>query len=92
MPETGQATTSPNVRAALSSSSALMVQVAAVSNPEDANALTSALRRRGYPVIAQRELGDGLIHVRVGPFPTRDEAGQWRMRLLNDGYNAVVQP
>jgi cell division septation protein DedD len=70
----------------------LMVQIAAVSRQEDANVLMSALRKRGYAVAAQREPLDGLIHVRIGPFKTRDEAETWRLKLLNDGYNAVVQP
>jgi len=70
----------------------LMVQVAAVKNAEDASVLTAALRKRGYPVSEQRDPGDGLIHVRVGPFATAAEANNWKMKLLNDGYNAVVQP
>jgi cell division septation protein DedD len=70
----------------------LMVQIAAVSRQEDANVLMSALRKRGYAVAAQREPLDGLIHVRIGPFKTRDEAEKWRLKLLSDGYNAVVQP
>jgi DedD protein len=90
--ENPPAQAAPNVRPALPSSNSLMVQVAAVKNEEDASVLTSALRRRGYPVISHRDPIDGLIHVRIGPFPTRDEANQWRMKLLNDGYNAIVQP
>jgi DedD protein len=70
----------------------LKVQIAAVSRQEDANVLMSALRKRGYAVAAQREPLDGLIHVRIGPFKTHDEAEKWRLKLLNDGYNAVVQP
>jgi DedD protein len=70
----------------------LMVQIAAVSKPEDADVLMSALRRRGYAVAAHREPLDGLIHVRIGPFKTHDEAEAWRLKLLNDGYNAIVQP
>jgi cell division septation protein DedD len=69
-----------------------MVQVAAVANPEDADVLMNALRKRSYPVMSRRETTDNLIHVRVGPFSTRGEAEQWKMRLLNDGYNAIVQP
>jgi DedD protein len=84
--------TMPNVQSALPSANSLMVQVAAVKNDEDATVLTNALRRRGYPVISHRDPADGLIHVRIGPFPTREEANQWRMKLLNDGYNAIVQP
>lgn len=70
----------------------LMVQVAAVSNPEDAQVLVNALRQRSYPVTARRGPGDDYIHVRVGPFATRAIAEQWKAKLLNDGYNAVVLP
>jgi DedD protein len=91
-PENPQMQIAPNVHAAMPSENALMVQVAAVRNEEDASVLTNALRRRGYPVISHRDPVDELIHVRIGPFPTRDEANQWRMKLLDDGYNAVVQP
>jgi DedD protein len=70
----------------------LMVQVAAVSNAEDADVLAGALRKRGYAATAHRDAGDGMIHVRIGPFTTRDDANKWRMKLLNDGYNAIVQP
>jgi DedD protein len=73
-------------------SGALMVQIAAVSQTEDADVLMGALRRRGYAVVSRREPLDGLIHVRIGPFKTRDEADTWRQKLLNDGYNAIVQP
>jgi cell division septation protein DedD len=69
-----------------------MVQIAAVSQEEDAAVLVSALRKRGYAVVARRDAADGLIHVRIGPFSSRDEANRWRMKLLNDGYNAVMQP
>jgi DedD protein len=69
-----------------------MVQIAAVSNPEDSDVLVTALRRRGYAVSARREAADGLIHVRIGPFSNRNDANQWRKKLLNDGYNAILQP
>ena len=68
-----------------------MVQIAAVSHTEDADVLVGALRRRGYVVTAHHDAGDGLIHVRLGPFSSRDEANKWRLKLLNDGYNAIVE-
>jgi DedD protein len=68
-----------------------MVQIAAVSSPEDADVLMGALRRRGYAVAARRD-PDGMIHVRIGPFSSRDEAEKWKLKLLNDGYNAILQP
>ena len=69
---------------------AMWVQIAAVSHVEDAQVLTTALRKRGYTVTPRRE-ADNLIHVRVGPFTTSDEASRWRAKLLDDGYNAEVQ-
>lgn len=79
------------VRPALASQP-LVVQVAAVSNPEDADVLVAALRKRNYPVTVRRDPADDYIHVRVGPFATLAIAEQWKTRLLNDGYNAVIQP
>ena len=70
----------------------LMVQIAAVSHQEDADVLVGALRKRGYAVSARRDPADSLIHVRVGPFNNHDEAERWRLKLLNDGYNAMIQP
>jgi len=68
-----------------------MVQIAAVSHADDAEVLVNALRRRGYSVTARRDNGDTLIHVQTGPFISRNDANAMRQRLLNDGYNAIVQ-
>jgi len=70
---------------------ALMVQVATLEHQEDADVLVDALRRRGYAVTARRDAVDGMVHVRVGPFASREVANQWTQKLLNDGYNAVVE-
>ena len=70
----------------------LMVQIAAVSHQEDADVLVGALRKHGYTVAARRDPADSLIHVRIGPFSNRDDANRWRTKLLNDGYNAMIQP
>jgi cell division septation protein DedD len=80
-----------NVRPAVASAVQFMVQIAAVSNPEDAQVLTAALRKRGYLVTVRRDPADNLIHVRIGPFASQAEANSWSMKLLNDGYNAIVQ-
>lgn len=71
---------------------AIMVQIAAVSHPEDADVLVGALRKRGYAVSARRDPADGLLHVQIGPFANRNDAYAMRQKLLNDGYNAIVQP
>lgn len=80
------------VQPALAQSAGIMVQIAAVSHPEDADVLVGALRKRGYAVAARRDPTDGLLHVQVGPFPNRNDAYAMRQKLLNDGYNAIVQP
>jgi cell division septation protein DedD len=87
-----QPAAAPSVAPALAPTGPLMVQIAAVSHQEDAEVLVSALRTRGYAVVARHEASDGLIHVRIGPFNSRDVANRWRLKLLGDGYNAVVQP
>jgi DedD protein len=69
----------------------VMVQIAAVSHSEDADVLVGALRKRGYAVTSRRDPADGLLHVQVGPFATRNDAYAMRQKLLNDGYNAIVQ-
>ncbi len=89
---TAQAATSSSVAPAMAPVGPLMVQIAAVSHQEDADVLVNALRSRGYAVASRRNAVDGLIHVRIGPFSSRDAANRWKMKLLGDGYNAVVQP
>ncbi|HEY1985583.1 MAG TPA: SPOR domain-containing protein [Terracidiphilus sp.] len=82
---------SAGVTTAIPQAQALMVQIAAVSHPEDADVLVGALRKRGYAVTAHRDPMDGLLHVQVGPFANRNDAFAMRQKLLNDGYNAIVQ-
>ncbi len=71
--------------------STIMVQIAAISHPEDAEALVAALKKRGYAVAVHTEPQDKLLHVQVGPFATRDDAVAMRQKLLSDGYNAIIK-
>ncbi len=86
------ANASMQIQPALAAGAGLMVQVAAVSHPEDASVLMAALRKRGYAVTERRSSDDTLIHVQIGPFANRADANAMSQRLLNDGYNAVVIP
>jgi cell division septation protein DedD len=72
--------------------SALMVQIATVSHQEDVGVLVAALLKRGYAVSVLQDPADSQFHVRVGPFADLNDANAMRQKLLNDGYNAVVQP
>lgn len=69
-----------------------MVQVAAVSKQEDADALVSALRKRQYPVFVVNNVANSkLYHVQVGPFSDQKEAETMRVKLSGDGYNAILK-
>jgi DedD protein len=71
--------------------SGIMVQVAAISVPQDADILVEALKKRGYTAVVRNEPQDKLLHVQLGPFASRAEANAVRTKLLADGYNAVVK-
>jgi DedD protein len=79
------------VVAAAPSAGTVLVQIAAVSHQEDADVLVTALKRRGYNVAVRHEPQDKLLHVQIGPFPTKKEADAMRLRLQTDGYNAIVK-
>jgi DedD protein len=68
-----------------------MVQIAAVSRPQDADVLVAALRQRGYGVVVRSEPQDNLLHVQVGPFANRTRATAIKQKLLSDGYNAIIK-
>ena len=68
-----------------------VVQIAAVSKKDDADALVSALRRKNYPVFTLADNNDHLFHVQVGPFFDRKEAQNMKDTLAGDGYNPIVK-
>jgi len=69
-----------------------MVQVAAVSRQDDADALANALRKKQYPVFVMPGTGaDKLLHVQVGPFAELKDAEAMKAKLAADGYNAIVK-
>ena len=87
-----QSTSTLHVQPALSQVQGWMVQIAAVAHVEDAEVLVNALKKRGYAVTVRRDVADSLLHVQTGPFVNHNDANAMRQKLLNDGYNAIVQP
>ena len=72
--------------------SAYVVQVAAVSKKEDADALAGILRKKNYPVfLVSNAPGDSLFHVQVGPFSDIKDAEAMRGKLAGDGYSPIVK-
>lgn len=70
----------------------VMVQIAAVVHPGDADMLARALRSSGYAASVRTEPQDKFLHVQIGPFASRDQAKAMRARLQGDGYNAFLKP
>ncbi len=68
-----------------------VVQVAAVTKQEDAEALVSALRRKQYPVFITSADADKLFHVQVGPFTDVKEAEAIKSKLTSDGYSPILK-
>jgi DedD protein len=73
------------------SSGNIMVQIAAVKNRTDAEALADALRKNGFSPTLRTEPQDKLLHVQVGPFSNRDDAKAMRLRLSSAGYDAFIK-
>jgi DedD protein len=90
--QSAQPAVASQVRPAIPGQGTLMVQIAALSNQEDASVLIGALRRRGYAVSALRYPADNMIHVCIGPFNNRADANSMKLKLQSDGYNAQVVP
>lgn len=68
-----------------------IVQVAAVSKAEDAEALKAALEKKQYPVFVVDNSASHLYHVQVGPFPDQKDAEAMKSKLSQDGYNAILK-
>ena len=86
-----KATPAPEIKAGAVPGSGYMVQIAAVSKKEDADALVDALRHKQYPVFVTAVPGDKLFHVQIGPFPDTKDAESVRTRLMADGYNPILK-
>jgi len=67
------------------------VQVAAVTKPQDAQALVDALHQKQYPAFVTSAPGDKLLHVQVGPFSDLKDAEAMKAHLAADGYNPILK-
>ena len=74
-----------------SAAAGYVVQIAAVSKQEDADALLGALKKKGYPVFVADATTDKLFHVQIGPFGDIKDAEAMRARLTADGYNPILK-
>ena len=69
-----------------------IVQVAAVSRQEDADALVEALKKKQYPAFVVNSVAtDKFYHVQVGPYAEWKDADAMRNRLIGDGYSPIMK-
>ncbi len=69
-----------------------VVQIAALTQPNDADALVSVLRRKKYPVfLVNTSPTDRFYRVQVGPFSDITDAEKMRSRLARDGYKPILK-
>lgn len=68
-----------------------LVQVAAVSKQEDAEALVDALKKKDYLAFSATAPSDKLFHVQCGPYADIKEAEALRAKLISDGYNPILK-
>ena len=83
--------TTPEATKPVSLSVGYLVQVAAVTKQDDADALVNALRKKNYPVLTTNGPTDKFYHVQVGPFRDVREAESMRSKLTGDGYNPILK-
>jgi DedD protein len=84
-------TKAPEIAKPAQFASGYMVQIAAVTKQEDAEALVAALRKKQYPVFSATVPTDKLYHVQVGPFSEPKQADEMKTKLVSDGYNPIVK-
>jgi cell division septation protein DedD len=90
-PELQAQQTDAHPLSATAAGSGFIVQVAAVSKAEDADALKAALEKKQYPVFVVDNSQSHLFHVQVGPFVEQKDAEAMKNKLAADGYNAILK-
>lgn len=80
----------PAARKNAARSSGSFLQVAALRQKENADALAARLRKEQYPVLIQRRGGSELYFVVVGPFTDAATSDRVRETLTRDGYQSFI--
>ncbi len=83
----------PKTEVISSANGAFVVQIAAVTREEDAEALAGALRKKNYSVfvVNNQAVHDKFYHVQVGPFGSLQDAEAMKAKLTGEGYNPIVK-
>jgi cell division septation protein DedD len=73
----------------------ITLQVVALRNREDAEALVNVLKGQSFPVFLvtpeYSHATDNLFRVLVGPFRTRQDAEKVRAKLTSEGFKPFIK-
>ena len=73
----------------------ITLQVAALRTKQDAQAMVSLLKSRGFPVFMvtpeYAHADDNLYRVQVGAFKSREEAEKMRSKLVQEGFKPFIK-
>lgn len=69
----------------------IALQVAALTQKDDAERLRGELQRLGFPVVIAPPTRDRFYRVQVGPFTDRELAAAAQRRLEAQGYSVLVK-
>lgn len=69
----------------------ISLQVAALSKKEDADALLSLLKKKGFSAALVTAQTDRLIRVQVGPFASAKDAEETKGRLEQEGFKPILK-
>ncbi|MFQ5926271.1 MAG: SPOR domain-containing protein [Terriglobia bacterium] len=82
---------SPSSSAVPSAAAPILLQVAAVTQKDDAERLQRELRRLGFPAVIVPPTSDRFYRVQVGPFADPELAVAAERRLEAQGFHVIVK-
>ena len=69
----------------------IVLQVAALTQKDDAGAMAAVLQKKHYPAFVRLPTNDNYYRVQVGPYPDFPSANAVRQSLERDGYQVFMR-
>lgn len=69
----------------------IVLQVAALTQKDDAGAMAAALQKKHYPAFVRLPTTDNYYRVQVGPYPDLPSANAVKQSLERDGYQVFMR-
>lgn len=68
-----------------------VLQVAAMANEDNADALAETLQKNGFPAFVFKHVNDRLFKVAVGSYADTDSAAEVKRKLEKQGFEAILR-